>query len=82
MYAPRTLVYLLALFDNVTCMPVDETISQIRLPAVFVIPAQAGIQKLAGQRQLFWPLYANYFGRFGSVVIVVCNCRSCASPVL
>ena len=29
-----------------------------------------------GQRQLFWPLYANYFGRSGSGVIVVCNCRS------
>ena len=32
----------------------------------------------SGQRQLFWPLYANYFGRSGSGVIVVCNCRSCA----
>ena len=32
----------------------------------------------AGQRQLFWPLCANYFGRSGSGVIVVCNCRSCA----
>ena len=31
-----------------------------------------------GQRQLFWPLCANYFGRSGSGVIVVCNCRSCA----
>ncbi len=35
----------------------------------------------SGQRQLFWPLYANYFGRSGSGVIVVCNCRSCASLV-
>ena len=33
---------------------------------------------VGGQRQLFWPLYANYFGRSGSGVIVVCNCRSCA----
>ena len=31
-----------------------------------------------GQRQLFWPLCASYFGRSGSGVIVVCNCRSCA----
>ena len=31
-----------------------------------------------GQRQLLWPLCANYFGRSGSGVIVVCNCRSCA----
>ena len=32
-----------------------------------------------GQRALFWPLYTNYFGRSGSGVIVVWNCRSCAS---
>ena len=39
-----------------------------------------------GQRQLLWPLCANYFGRSGSGVIVACNCRSsncrpCASLV-
>ena len=42
------------------------------------LPAQPEV--VAGQRQLFWPLYANYFGRSGCV-IVACNCRSCASLV-
>ena len=37
---------------------------------------------IAGQRQLLWPLCVNHFGRSGSGVIVVCNCRLCASLVL
>ena len=56
---------------------------QVDVPAdsiddAFVARLTAFMQKMTGQRQLFWPLYANYFGRSGSGVIVVCNCRSCA----
>ena len=36
-----------------------------------------------GRRQLFWPLYADYFGRSGSGVVGVCrrNCRPGFSSV-
>ena len=45
-------------------------VRQLSAPASPEIPAVA-----LGQRQLLWPLCANYFGRSGSGVIVVCKCR-------